>query len=349
MGSIHPDLSSLRWLLVTGEALRPELCDRWMSLYPGLPLMNAYGPTECSDDVTHYTVRERPSAGVIHMPVGRPVCNMRMYVLDRISMVVPSGVHGELLVGGVGVGRGYLKDPVRTAEVFTPDPFSTEMGGRLYKTGDLVRYLPDGNIEFRGRIDHQVKIRGHRIELAEIEVVLSLHPAIQQAILLARDDWPRDKRLVAYVIPARQPAPMPIELHDFLKDRLPDYMVPSAFVMLDSLPLTANGKIDRAALPEAEKAQTTEATQFVAPETDLEKRLAEIWSELLEINEVGIFNNFFALGGHSLLAIRVVNRMNQAFKVNLSVRNIFEEPTIADLALTIEEMLIEALEAESDQ
>jgi amino acid adenylation domain-containing protein len=341
-----PNLSSLRWLLVTGEAVPPELCYQWMSFYPEIPLLNAYGPTECSDDVTHYRVPQHTPMDMAHMPIGRPICNMRMYVLDGMGMPVPVGVLGELLVGGAGVGRGYLGDPERTSQAFMPYPFSGEPGGRVYKTGDLVRYLPDGNIEFRGRIDHQVKIRGFRIELAEIEMMLNQHPAIRQAVVLAQGDGPVDKRLVAYLIPDQKPIPMPSELYGFLREQLPEYMIPSSFVALDALPLTTNGKIDTTALPAPGEDQLLDPYLFVQPESHLEKKIAAIWSEIMGVDQIGIHDNFFHLGGHSLMAIQVVHRINQAFKVNLSVRNIFEDPTIAGLSLVVEESIIETLERE---
>ena len=342
-----PNLSSLRWLLVTGEALPPEVCNRWMGLYPDIPLLNAYGPTECSDDVTQYRVQRHASYDIAHMPIGRPLGNTRMYVLDAMGMPVPVGVLGELLVGGAGVGRGYRGDPERTSEVFLPDPFSCQPGERLYKTGDLARYLPDGNIEFRGRRDHQVKIRGFRIELAEIEAVLNQPPALRQAVVLAPTGENGDKRLIAYIIPAQEPVPTPNELYDFLRDQLPEYMTPSSFVLLDALPLTTNGKIDTKALPAPDEDQFLNTHQFVTPESHLEKKLAEIWSEILGVDQIGIHDNFFHLGGHSLMAIQVVHRINQAFKVDLSVRNIFEDPTIAGLALVVEEAIIETLEREA--
>ncbi|HKQ04040.1 MAG TPA: amino acid adenylation domain-containing protein [Blastocatellia bacterium] len=342
----RPSLAALRWLLVTGEAVAPQICARWLSLYPDRPLLNAYGPTECSDDVTHYAIATPPAGEVLHMAIGRPVRNTRLYVLDASPSPVPIGVPGELYVGGKGVGRGYLDEPSRTAEVFIPDPYSSTPGARLYKTGDLACYRPDGNIEYRGRLDHQVKIRGYRIELAEIEVMLSRHPDVQQAVAVAREDRPGDKQLVAYVVAARQPVPTSAELSQFLGERLPDYMRPAAFVMLESLPLTPNGKLDRLALPAPTGLPPSDGEEWVAPDTPIERRLAEIWADMFNGKQVGIFDNFFHLGGHSIKAVRVINRINQAFNVNLSVRNVFEEPTIAGLALLIEETLIERLEVE---
>lgn len=342
----RPSLIALRWLLVTGEAVAPQTCARWLSLYPDRPLLNAYGPTECSDDVTHYAIASPPAGEIIHMAIGRPVRNTHLYVLDALQSPLPIGVPGELYVGGKGVGRGYLDEALRTAEVFVPDSYSSTPGARLYKTGDLVCYRPDGNIEYRGRLDHQVKVRGYRIELAEIEVVLGRHPGVLQAVVVAREDRPGDKQLVAYVVAAQSPAPTSTELSQFLRERLPDYMTPTAFVTLESLPLTANGKLDRRALPSPTELPPSVDEEWVAPDSPIEKKLAEIWADMFKVKQVGIFDNFFHLGGHSIKAVRVINRINQAFNVNLSVRNVFEEPTIAGLALLIEETLIEKLEVE---
>lgn len=346
MGDTRPDLSSLRWLLVTGEEVSADSCTQWLSFYPGLPLLNAYGPTECSDDVTHYAIHEPPSMDVVHMPVGRPVRNTRIHVLDKMNLPAPIGVSGELYVGGVGVGRGYLHDPEKTAEVFVPDPFYPEQGSRLYKTGDLARYRPDGNIEYLGRLDQQVKVRGFRIELAEIEIMLGRCPGVQQAVVLAREDDPGDKRLVAYVVASQDPPPTGRDLIDFSRNVLPDYMAPSAFVFLDEMPLTSNGKIDRRALPPPDEYRLPDDEEWVAPDGPIEKKVAEIWLEMFKVNRIGIYDNFFHLGGHSIKAVRVINRINQAFNVNLSVRSLFEEPTVAGLALLVEEALIEKLEAD---
>jgi amino acid adenylation domain-containing protein len=348
-GSIQAVAPSLRRLLVTGEALPPELCRRWLSLYPDIPLLNAYGPTECSDDVTHHSVSEAPADQIIHMPIGRPVCNMRMRPLDRLHNPMPVGVPAELFVAGAGVGRGYLRQAGKTAEAFIPDPFSEEPGARLYKTGDLVRLRPDGNIEFLGRIDHQVKIRGNRIELGEIDAALKRHPAVRQEVVLAREDEPGDRRLVAYVVMNEQPQATPDDLLDFMRTRLPDFMVPSAVVLLDEMPLTFNGKIDRRSLPAPDRSTFEEGEEFIEPETTLEKKLAEIFMEILKVERVGIYQNFFHTGGHSLMAIRVIHRINQSFEVSLSVRDIFEEPTIAGLAILVEESLIEKLENQPEE
>ncbi len=342
----RPTLHSLRWLISNAEALEPQLCRRWFDLYPGKPMINTWGATECSDDVTHLQIAETPEAGHAYMPLGRPLGNTRLYIVDEQFGEVPLGVRGELCIAGDSVGRGYLNAPEKTAESFVPDRFSAEPGARFYKTGDIGRYMSDRSIEFTGRKDHQVKIRGHRIELAEIEMALAEHTSVEQAIAVAQEDGYGDKRLVAYLVCAQPHAPAASDLRDFLQERLPDYMVPAAFVLLEAFPLSPNGKIDRRALPAPEEAQLASDQEWAAPESLLEKKLAEIWSEVLNVDRIGIYDNFFSLGGHSIMAIRVLNRINQVLNVNLSVRNVFEEPTIAGLALLIEEGLIDELERE---
>jgi acyl carrier protein len=242
-----------------------------------------------------------------------------------------------------------LNRPELTAERFVPNPFCNEAGARLYKTGDLARYLPDGNIEFLGRLDHQVKVRGFRIELGEIETVLIQHPNIQKAVVLARKVGPDDKRLVAYVAPQEEFAPTVTELHNYVKDRLPEYMVPSAFVTLDSLPLTPNGKIDRRALSTPDQTRPELEEVFVAPRTPIEEILAGIWSEVLGLEKVGVHDNFFELGGHSLLATRLVSRVRDAFQVELPLRSIFEAATVADQALLVEKLIITGIQGLSDE
>ena len=246
---VLPGLSRLRWLLPTGEALPAALCRRWLQQYPAVPLLNAYGPAECSDDVAVHAIRPPLSDDLVYVPIGRPIDNIRLFILNTFMAPAPVGVPGELCVAGVGVGRGYVNDPERTAAVFIPDPFSSETGRRLYKTGDLARYRPDGTIEFLGRRDHQVKIRGYRIELGEIEAQLGYHPDVHEAVVLAREDQPGEKRLVAYIVSHHGRVPDTDGLRRFLREKLPEYMVPSAFLLLDVLPRTPNGKMDRNALP----------------------------------------------------------------------------------------------------
>jgi amino acid adenylation domain-containing protein len=317
---------SLRWLLLTGETLPPQLCRDWFDYYPQIPLLNAYGPTECSDDVTHYPIDTPPPLEQLNLPIGRPIANTQLYILDRLLQTVPIGVAGELYVGGAGVGRGYLAAPELTERVFIDCSFTPGASVRLYKTGDKARYLPDGQIEFLGRIDFQVKIRGFRIELGEIEAILGQHPQIQAVTVIDREDRPSNRYLAAYVV--SEPAATPAELKEFLKQQLPDYMVPSAFVLLDRIPLTANGKVDRPALPVPDLSPTTR----VAPRDVLEFQLMEIWQEILNLTPIGIHDNFFDLGGHSLLAVGLIARIQRQFDRQLSLATLFQGATIADLA-----------------
>ena len=250
--------------------------------------------------------------------------------------LVPIGVAGNLYIGGVGLARGYLNRPDLTAEKFIPDPFGAKPGARLYKTGDLARHLPDGSIEFLGRADHQVKIRGFRIELGEIESVLRQHPAVRESIVVAEEDATGEKRLVAYVVGKRGLPPTGNELRNFLKAKLPEYMLPAAFVALEALPLTPNGKVDRRALPASNRTRPELEKGFVAPRTPEEELVAEIWAQVLGIERVGIYDDFFELGGHSLLATQAVSRIREAFAVEIPLRRLFEVPTVAGLAASIE-------------
>ena len=325
-----PDLTSLRWLVATGEALPPDLCARWFDAFPDVPLLNAYGPTECSDDVTHFPMTRAPSER--STPIGFPLQNTALYVMGPSAELCPVGVPGELWVGGDGVGRGYVQDPSRTADVFVPDPFSSSPGARLYRTGDLVRRRPDGAIEFLGRIDHQVKVRGFRIELGEIELALRAHPDVSDVVVVVREERPGDKRLVAYVVAeGLASGELASELAASLRGTLPDYMVPSAFVALDAIPLTANGKVDRKALPSSGEDAVPDSA-YAAPRGPLEQSLVAIWSRVLGVPRVGIHDDFFALGGHSLLATQVVSRIRATLSRELPLRALFEHPTVARLA-----------------
>jgi len=325
---------ALRWMISTGEALPSDLCRSWLRLFPDIPVMNAYGPTECSDDVTHHPIYSLHS-GAPYVAVGRPVENMQAYVLDRIGSPAPVSVSGEIHVGGIGVCRGYIHETGKTAEVFIPDPFSGRRGARLYRTGDLARRLHDGNIEFLGRIDHQVKVRGFRIELGEIETVLNSHDAVSEAVVVAYETRPGDQRLIAYVVADRGQAELTAELRSLLKDRLPEYMTPAGFVLLDELPLNSNGKVDRRALPPPEDILSASESEFIAPRSEIEELLAGIWAELLQVESVGVGDNFFDLGGHSLLATQMASRVRAAFRVELPLRRIFEAATVAELAVNI--------------
>jgi len=334
-GSSAPALSRLRWVLPTGEALPPALCRQWFERYPNIPLMNAYGPAECADDVAIHPILAPPAEELSHVPIGCPIQNIRLYIVNRFLAPVPVGVPGELCVGGTGVGRGYLRDPIRTAESFVPDPFGTEQGARLYRTGDLARYRRDGTIEYLGRLDHQVKVRGFRIELGEIESHLNGQASVREAAVAVREDRPGDKRLVAYVA-AQDHASIDIDrLRTALQAHLPDYMVPSMVVVLDALPRLPNGKIDRRALPAPDLGGMT-GSNYVAPRTATEELLAGIWGDILGVEQVGTQDNFFELGGHSLLATQIVSRIRSTFHLELPLRTAFECPTVAQLAQAVD-------------
>ncbi|MBD1942368.1 AMP-binding protein, partial [Coleofasciculus sp. FACHB-712] len=380
-------------------------------------ILNHYGPTETTVGVLTYQVESGNVANVSKtVPLGRPLANTQIYILDNHLQPVPIGVSGQIYIGGESLARGYLNQPELTAKRFISDPFLKNSGvissplhepafplnptspqptapaplsacgeglgvgcfpdavngfdiksqeseensklktqnSKLYKTGDLARYLPDGNIEFLGRIDHQVKIRGFRIELGEIEAVLRQHPAVEQAVVVVREDLPGDKRLVAYSVLSQQQGSreeasqsnLMGDLRSFVKAKLPEYMMPSAFVILKTLPLTANGKVDRKKLPVPEQIRPELAGTFVAPRTNVEEILAGIWAEAIGIEQVGIYDNFFELGGHSLLATQVISRLRDAFNVELPLRQFFDFPTVADLAVAIAQKLAEQTDEE---
>ena len=338
--SPHPEQALPRRLLILGgEASRSDWVESFQRLAPGCAILNHYGPTEATVGVLTYQVAEdQHLPGTPTLPLGRPLANVQLYLLDSYLQPVPIGVPGELCIGGASVTRGYLNQPALTAEKFIPNPFSHMPGTRLYKTGDLARYLPDGNVEFLGRLDNQVKLRGYRIELGEIEATLEYHPAIRQAVVLAREDTPGDRRLVAYCVPHHGCTPDIREMRNFLQTKLPDYMVPVAFMMLDALPLTPNGKVERQALPVPgqERPQLSEA--FVAPSTPSQEILAGIWTRVLKVGSVGIHDKFFALGGHSLLAVQVMSRLRKVFQVDMPLRVLFDAPTVAGLARHVEEV-----------
>ncbi|WP_406727867.1 amino acid adenylation domain-containing protein [Streptomyces sp. GD-15H] len=333
-------LPQLRTLVVGGEAYSADLIRTWA---PGRTFFNVYGPTETTIFATGTHTDE--NLDLIH--IGRPITNARFYVLDPYLRPVPPGVPGELWIGGAGVTRGYMNRPDLTAEYFVADPFGDEPGGRLYRSGDLVRYLPDGNIEFIERIDGQVKIRGFRIELGEIEAVLEQHPLVRNCAVLAQPDG-TGKRLVGYVVPASEGAldaddvtAIEQTLRAHLKEQLPAYMVPSAFVTLDELPLTGNGKLNRRALPLPDESATPARTEASLPRTATEAKLADIWSEVLGHSPIGVLDDFFSLGGHSLLAVKVAARVQQAFGVELPVRVLFEQPALAQVAAELDRLLLE--------
>ena len=319
---------SLRRVICSGEALPFDLQERFFARLDA-ELYNLYGPTEAAVDVSYWHCRRESDLRTV--PIGRPVANTQLYVLDRYMQPVPIGVAGELHIGGIQVARGYLNRPELTASKFVADPFSDDPRARLYKTGDLVRYLPDGNIDFLGRLDFQVKVRGFRIELGEIEAVMGQHPAVREVVVLAREDVPGDKRLVAYVVPGRETAPRISELREYLQEKLPDYMVPAAFVLLEALPLTPNGKVDRKALPAPEWERQSERA-YVPPQKELEKTIADIWQQLLQLEKIGIDDSFFELGGHSLLIVQAHRRLSDVTDRELSITDMFRYPTIRTLS-----------------
>jgi amino acid adenylation domain-containing protein len=343
-GNVGRELARLRWLVLNGEVLPPELCRAWLGRFPHAKLINAYGPTECSDDVTHQKILVPPEAGCLRVSIGRSLPNTRLYVLDPAVRPVSVGVAGELFVGGIGVGRGYFGDPARTAESFWPDPFSANPGARLYQTGDRVRYLDDGRLDFLGRVDHQIKLRGNRIEPGEIEVVLRSHPAVRDVVVVVRADATGQDRLVAYLV--ADPAPSGTELRGFVHERLQEYMVPAAFVTLDALPLLANGKIDRRSLPEPGPQAFAASSVQAVPRTPVEEGLARIWVETLGVEGVGIHDSFFDLGGHSLLAMHLVARVREAFGIDLPLIRLFDNPTVAELAIVVTELQAEQADPE---
>ena len=281
--------------------------------------------------------------------IGRPLPNTVLRILDDKRKLVPVGVDGEICIGGAGVARGYWQQADLTADKFVSDQHSLTEGARIYRTGDRGRYLPDGNIAFTGRMDEQVKVRGFRIELGEIESVLSEHESVLEAVVIALEDKGSEKRLVAYVVTAPGASRIVSEFRSYLKERLPDYMIPSAFVYLDTLPLTSHGKIDRRALPAPDAERPALAEAFIAPQTPAEKSLAPLWTKLLGINRIGINDNYFELGGDSLLATQLVSQVRSVFEVELPLVELFRHPTLAELAGSIEEAIIEQMEEISDE
>src|SRR5919199_263585 len=333
---------SIRHLLFGGEAVEPRWVKAVLQHEPPQRLLHVYGPTESTTFTSWHWVQNVPE-GATTIPIGRPIANTQIYLLDNQLQPVPIGVPGELYIGGDGLARGYLNRPELNTEKFIPNPFSKASGARLYKTGDLARYLSDGNIEFLGRLDNQVKIRGFRIELGEIEAVLSQHPAVDETVVVVREDVPGNKRLVAYLVVNQATAPTMPQLQQFLKQKLPEYMVPSAYVLLDALPLTPNGKIDRRALPAPDTARPEGEGAYVAPQTPVEEILAGIWADVLGLQQVGIHDNFFELGGHSLLATQLISRLRDSFGVEFPLRGLFESPTVAGLSERLEALRRTAL------
>ncbi|SDU98657.1 non-ribosomal peptide synthetase [Pseudomonas mucidolens] len=340
----HIGLEGLRWMLPTGEAMPPELAHQWLSRYPDIGLVNAYGPAECSDDVAFFRIDQASTRGT-YLPIGTPTDNNRLYLLDDALELVPQGAVGELCVAGIGVGRGYVSDPLRTAQVFVPDPFGAA-GARLYRTGDLARRRRDGVLEYVGRIDHQVKIRGYRIELGEIEARLHEQAQIRDAAVGVQDGV-NGKHLVGYLV-ATEAVLNFAQCLDHIKQRLraelPEYMVPLHWLWLERLPLNANGKLDRKALPTLEIGQL-HSQDYLAPRNELEQTLAAIWAEVLKVERVGVRDNFFELGGHSLLATQIASRVQKTLQRDVPLRAMFECSTVEALAGYIDGLVANELSA----
>lgn len=338
-------LLCLQWMMVTGESVSVTLVNDWLKLYPTIPIVNAYGPSEASDDITQAIIDKPLAAGRRTVPIGKPLANLNLYILDNDLKVLPIGVPGEICVSGYGVGVGYWQNEEKTQASFIPNPFpetakplpgvKTDL---LYKTGDLGRWLYNGNIEYLGRIDNQVKIRGFRIELSEIETVLNQHPEIEAAVAITLEDDSEDKTLVAYVIPKNiglvNNSKFIQQLRQFLEVRLPQQMIPSALMSLSAFPLTPSGKIDRRALPEIQDAPR----EFIPPQTETEKTVAAIWQEVLKRSRISIDDDFFELGGHSLLATQVISRLREQYQQEIPLRSLFEETTVAELASYLDKM-----------
>jgi len=328
-------LSGIRQLLTGGEAHSSARIGKALEALPSTEIANLYGPTEATTFACYYPIPRVIDKSIQSIPIGRPIANTQIYILDNYLQPVPIGVPGELHIGGAGLARGYLNRPELTYQKFIPNPFSDKPSSRLYKTGDLTRYLPDGNIEFISRIDNQVKIRGFRIELGEIEATLAQHPKVREAVVIVRSDSPGDKQLVAYLV-QNSSQPTISQLRSFLKSKIPSYMVPSAFVFLEVMPLTPNGKIDRRTLPAPDSSSFGSSTLKIAPRTPTEELIAAIWAEVLGLEKVGTDENFFEIGGHSLKAMQAIARIGDTFSIQLPVRELFQLPTIAELAQWIE-------------
>lgn len=328
LASGWPKTNSLK-ILCGGEAMPRDLADQLLKYSDSV--WNLYGPTE----TTVWSTVKKVELGEGQVSIGKPIANTQIYILDVHLQPVPIGALGELYIGGDGLSRGYLKRPELNAEKFIPNPFSDQSDARLYRTGDLARYLPNGDIEFYGRIDHQVKVRGYRIELGEIEHVLNEHPDVNQTVVIVREDEPQDQRIVAYYVAKPDRQPLLDDLRHHLRASLPDYMIPTAFVLLDTFPLLPNGKIDRRSLPVPDRSHQNITESYVPPRTSVERTITSVWEDVLRIDQIGIHDDFFELGGHSLLVMQVISRINEELDIELPMRTLFEETTVEDLAQKI--------------
>lgn len=341
--TIPEALLEVKQLIIGGETLSVSHVRRALDLLPQTQIINGYGPSECTVFTSCYVIPKQLDQNVNSIPIGKPIGDRRVYLLDHNLQRVPIGVAGEVYIGGKSVARGYLNQPILTHEKFIDNPFLAE--DSLYKTGDLVRRLNDGNLEFLGRIDNQVKIRGFRVELGEIETVLTNYSEIREAIVTIREDVPGNKSLVAYLVPQNYQL-VARDVRSYLSQKLPNYMIPNAFVFLDKFPLTANGKINRLGLPAADISQQNFGVEFVAPRTSTERELVTIWTEVLQLTKVGIYDNFFELGGHSLLATQLISRLKETFEIEFPFRYLFENPTISQLANKVVNQQIEQVKSD---
>ncbi|MCX7569416.1 amino acid adenylation domain-containing protein [Tumebacillus sp. DT12] len=324
--------TSIRRVICSGEALPLGLQQRFFERLGAVELHNLYGPTEASVDVSYWQCQA--DSDLPFVPIGRPIANIKLYILDERMQPVPIGVAGELYISGIGVAKGYLNRPELTAERFVPDPFDT--GANMYKTGDAARWLPDGNIEYIGRLDNQVKLRGLRIELGEVESVLGQHPAVREAVVTVREDEPNQVRLVGYVVPRTGGVVDEADVYQFLSRQLPEYMLPASLVVLKEMPLTSSGKVNRFALPQPANRRQAE---FVAPRTMTEQMIASIWQEVLQLESIGVHDEYHALGGNSIRAIQLVSQITSTFQVEFGITEFFDHPTIAKLGTYLDELI----------
>ncbi len=333
------ELPDLKWMMVVGEPVSVSWVNKWLEIYPEIKIVNAYGPTEAADDITQFIVNKPLPENQRAVSIGKPLANLNLYILDGEMQLLPIGAPGEICVSGIGVGDGYWKNQEKTNLSFVPNPFTNvrknlpeNRRDLIYKTGDLGRWLPDGNIEFLGRIDHQVKIRGFRVELGEIETFLGQHPNVRENVVLVQQDEPGNLQLVAYVVAKTQPVPSISELRSFLQEKLPDHMLPSVFVMLENLPLAPSGKVDRKALPKPDNLRPELETAYILPRNEMEHTIADIWQKILKVEKVGIQDNFFDLGGHSLNVLQVYSKLRELFKADLVITDLFKYPTISSIS-----------------
>lgn len=328
-------LPCLRWMMATGEAVSVDLVNDWLALYPEIPVVNAYGPTEAADDVIQCAISKPIPATQKSVPIGKPLANLSVYIVDDLLRLVPAGVPGEICIGGIGVGEGYWNNPEKTVQAFVRNPFVDEPGATMYRTGDLGRWLGDGSIEYLDRVDNQVKVRGFRIELGEVEAALSALAGVRENVVIVRDDMPGGKALAAYVVAAEPQLGLDAaNLRAQLRESLPDFMVPAAITVLEALPLTPAGKIDRKSLPRPISLQIA-GNDYVAPTNPVEETLVNIWESLMPLERIGITDNFFEIGGHSLIGVRIIAKVNKAFSTQLQVSALLTTQTIEKLARLI--------------